>query len=101
MILADKLGNLFNVEATLAVEKDPKELKLLGMALLEHINNPVWIKTSDLLPQGGEGIYWVKSVLGKVYICTFNGGLGIWVCVEGGEEYLLRETRYIKIEEPK
>ena len=101
MILADKRGNLFNVEAVLAAEKDPEELRMLAQGLLEYIQTPVWTKTSDLSPSGGEDLYWVESVLGRVNVCYFNGGTGMWVDLSGGEEYLLRGTSYIKIEQPK
>ena len=37
-VVTDKKGNMFNVELTLEVEKDHKELVMLGKALLEENN---------------------------------------------------------------
>lgn len=37
MVLGDKHGNVFNVEAVIKYEQDPKELKLLCRALLEQL----------------------------------------------------------------
>ena len=39
MILEDKHGNLFNVEACIEYESDPEELKILCRALFEEVKN--------------------------------------------------------------